>query len=214
MVQWRGSKRVRSSRAPVSFIDPCLPTRVDKAPSADGWAHEIKHDGYRLQIHVRDGRVRLFTMTGVDWTERFPRIVESASRTKGSAILDAEACVHGDDGVTDFGKLHTRGHEPNVIAYVFDVMMIDDNDVRNEPWSQRNKMLFKLLKRSHGGLLYSEPILNADGPTIYAHACKLGLEGIVSKRIDAPYRSGRVRTWVKTKNPQSPAALRIEEGTF
>src|SRR4051794_8995931 len=100
MVQWRGSKRTRSARAPASFIDPCLPQRVDRAPAADGWAHEIKHDGYRLQIHVRDGRVRLFTMTGVDWTERFPRIVESATRIKGAAIIVAEACIQGDDGVT------------------------------------------------------------------------------------------------------------------
>lgn len=215
MVQWRGSKRIRSPQAPVSFIDPCLPTKVDRAPLADGWAHEIKHDGYRLQIHVRDGRVRLFTMTGVDWTARFPRIVEGAGRIKcAAAILDAEACVQGDDGVTDFSKLHTKGHDPSVIAYAFDVMMIDDDDVRNEPWTVRNKRLFKLLKRSKGGLHYSEPIITADGPTLFAHACKLGLEGIVSKRIDSTYRSGRVKTWVKTKNPQSPAALRIEEGSF
>jgi bifunctional non-homologous end joining protein LigD len=83
-----------------------------------------------------------------------------------------------------------------------------------EPWSKRDKLLFKMLLRSYGGLTYSEPITDVDGPTIYAHACKLGLEGIVSKRIDSPYRSGRVKTWVKTKNPKSPAALRIEEGTF
>src|SRR5947207_15079953 len=111
MSEWRGSNRTRSSRAPVSFIDPCLPQRVDRAPSAVGWAHEIKHDGYRLQIHIRDGRVRLFTMTGVDWTDRFPRIVASAARIKGSAIIDAEACIYGDDGVTDFAKLHARGHQ-------------------------------------------------------------------------------------------------------
>ena len=91
-------QRIRSARAPVSFIDPCLPQRVDRAPAAEGWAHEIKHDGYRLQIHVRDGRVRLFTMTGVDWTERFPRVVASAARIKGSAIIDSEGCILGDDG--------------------------------------------------------------------------------------------------------------------
>ena len=124
------------------------------------------------------------------------------------------AALTGDDGVADFAKLHARGHEASVTAYAFDVMMIDDDDVRKEPWSKRNKMLFKLVKRSGGGLLYSEPIISADGPTIYQHACNLGLEGIVSKRIDSPYRSGRVKTWVKTKNPKSAAALRIEEGTF
>jgi bifunctional non-homologous end joining protein LigD len=100
------------------------------------------------------------------------------------------------------------------MAYAFDVIMLNDDDVRREPWGKRNAMLFKILKRSHVGLTYSEPITNADGPTIYDHACKLGLEGIVSKRIDSRYRSGRVKTWVKTKNPKSPAALRIEDGTF
>lgn len=214
MVQWRGSRRIRSPRAPVSFIDPCLPTKVDRAPSAEGWAHEIKHDGYRLQIHVTAGRVRLFTMTGVDWTERFPRIVAAASKIKGSAIIDAEACIPGEDGVADFARLHARGEEESVMAYGFDLMMKDGEDLRREPWSVRNKALFKLIKRAGAGLLYSEPIISPDGPTLFEHACKLGLEGIVSKRIDSPYRSGRVKTWVKTKNPKSPAALRIEEGTF
>jgi bifunctional non-homologous end joining protein LigD len=214
MSEWRGSQRKRSAKAPASFIDPCLPQRVERAPASEGWAHEIKHDGYRLQIHVRDGRVRLFTMTGVDWTDRFPRVVDSAARIKGAAIIDAEACIQGDDGVTDFATLHARGHEARVMAYGFDLMMRDGDDIRHEPWTKRNAMLFKLLKRLHGGLLYSEPILNEDGPTVYEHACQLGLEGIVSKRIDSPYRSGRVKTWVKTKNPKSPAALRIEEGTF
>lgn len=186
---------------------------MDRAPSAEGWVHEIKHDGYRLQIHVRAGRVRLFTMTGVDWTSRFPWIAESAARIKGSVILDAEACIQGAGGVTDFAKLHTRGHEASVMAYAFDLMMQDDEDLRREPWSKRNGLLKKLLRRSYGGLYYSEPI-KGDGPTIFKHACKLGLEGIVSKRTSAPYRSGRTRHWVKTKNPQSPAMLRIEEGTF
>ncbi len=76
MVAWRGSKRVRSARAPVSFIDPCLPVLAHKAPAGPLWIHEIKHDGYRMQIHVRDKRVRLLTMTGVDWTERYPWIVQ------------------------------------------------------------------------------------------------------------------------------------------
>ena len=150
---WSGAKRTRSARAPVSFIDPCLPTRVDKAPSADGWVHEIKHDGYRMQIHVRGGRVRLYTMTGVDWTDHYPLIVESAARIKGSAILDAEACVQGADGVTDFAKLHARGDDAGVMAYAFDVMMKDGDDVRALPWSERNVILKKLLKRSYGGII-------------------------------------------------------------
>ena len=81
MVPWRSSvPRKRSALAPAAFIDPCLPTRADRAPVADGWVHEIKHDGIRLQIHVRDKRVRLYTMTGVDWSDRYPWIVEDVAR--------------------------------------------------------------------------------------------------------------------------------------
>lgn len=214
MVAWRGSKRIRSARAPVSFIDPCLPTLADKAPTAPHWIHEIKHDGYRLQIHKRGTRVRLYTMTGVDWTERYPWIVEGAAKLKAqSAILDAECCLPGNDGVTDFAALHARANDAGCMAYAFDLMMVDDEDVRLEPLADRRRRLAKLLSRGRGGLRFSEH-MEGDGPTIYAHACRLGLEGIVSKRLDSRYRSGRSRAWLKTKNPNSPAYIRIIEGGF
>jgi len=96
MVPWRSSVRKRAALAPATFIDPCLPTRAERAPDADGWVHEIKHDGIRLQIHVRDKRLRLYTMTGVDWTDRYPWIVEDVARLKvGQAILDAECVCDG-----------------------------------------------------------------------------------------------------------------------
>ena len=104
------SRRVRNSRgrprnAPAAFIHPCRPIVANRPPAGPGWAHELKHDGYRLQIHVRDGRVRLYTMNGADWSKRYPRIVESAARIKGTAILDAEVVWIGPDGVTDFDAL-------------------------------------------------------------------------------------------------------------
>lgn len=110
MVPWRNSvPRKRAALAPASFINPCLPTRAERAPVADGWMHEIKHDGFRLQIHARDKRVRLYTMTGVDWTERYPWIVEDVARLNVShAIIDAECCCDGKNGVTNFERLMAR----------------------------------------------------------------------------------------------------------
>lgn len=215
MSPWRNARgRVRSPRAPASFIDPCLPTLADKAPSASGWIHEIKHDGYRLQIHKRGARVRLFTMTGVDWTERYPWIVEGAATLKvAHAIIDAECCLPGRDGVTDFAALHARANDAGCIAYAFDLMMLDGEDLRAEPLSARRAALQKALQRARAGLRFSEHI-EGDGPTIFAHACKLGLEGIVSKRADSRYRSGRCKAWIKTKNKLSPAYMRIVEGGF
>src|ERR1051326_1567047 len=97
LMVWHNTRpRVRSSTAPAAFIDPCLPTKVSKAPSGDDWAHEIKHDGFRLQIHTGPSGVKLYTMTGADWTKRYPQIVEAAIGIGGSVIIDAEACVAGD----------------------------------------------------------------------------------------------------------------------
>jgi ATP-dependent DNA ligase len=105
-----GAWRVRNSRgrptnAPAAFIPPCQPSVAQRPPSGPGWAHELKHDGYRLQLHVRDGRVRLYTMNGNDWTKRYSRIVEEASRIKGTAILDAEVVCLSPEGVADFDRL-------------------------------------------------------------------------------------------------------------
>ena len=99
------SSRGRPLNAPAAFIHPCQPIVAKQPPSGPGWAHELKHDGYRLQIHVRDGRVRLYTINGADWSKRYPRIVESASRIGGATILDAEVVWMGSDGVPDFDAL-------------------------------------------------------------------------------------------------------------
>ena len=102
------SSRGRPINAPASFIHPCQPTVASKPPIGPGWAHELKHDGYRLQIHVRDGRVRLYTMNGADWSKRYPLIVADAARIEGSAVLDAEVVWLDSDGVANFEALHSR----------------------------------------------------------------------------------------------------------
>ena len=123
----RHPPRKRSALAPADFIDPCLPTRAGRAPVADGWVHEIKHDGIRLQIHARGKRVGLYTMTGVNWTERYPWIVEDVARLNlRHAILDAEGCCKGDNGHASFERLMARFHDASAYAYAFDLLALDD----------------------------------------------------------------------------------------
>jgi bifunctional non-homologous end joining protein LigD len=114
--------RMRSS-LPAAFIPPCRPIVAQRPPNGPGWVHELKHDGYRLQVHVRDGRVRLYTMNGNDWTDRYPRIVEEASRIKGSAIVDAEVVCLKENGEADFDRLHSRVADDCAIALGFDLLM-------------------------------------------------------------------------------------------
>jgi bifunctional non-homologous end joining protein LigD len=184
-----------------------------RPPSGPGWAHELKHDGYRLQLHVRDGRARLYTMNGNDWTKRYSRIVEEASRIKGTAILDAEVVCLSPEGVADFDRLHSRVADDCAIALGFDLLMRDGDDLRRRPLVERKAALAKLLIRSRGGIQYVEHA-EGHGDKMFAGVCDLGLEGIVSKKLTAPYRSGPTRNWIKVKNPNAPAATRVLEGGF
>jgi bifunctional non-homologous end joining protein LigD len=181
MVPWRNRvPRKRAALAPATFIDPCLPTRSERAPVADGWVHEIKHDGIRLQIHVRNGRVRLYTVTGVDWTVRYPWIVEDVGRLDADhAIIDAECCCDGEDDITDFERLIARVHDASAYAYAFDLLTIDGADTRALPLSERKAALAHLLRKAKPGIRYSEH-LTGDGKRIFERACMMGLEGVTS----------------------------------
>ena len=207
------SSRGRPKSVPAGFIIPCRPTVSQRPPQGEGWVHELKHDGYRLQIHVRDGRVRLYTMNGADWSKRYPRIVEEAARIKGAAIIDAEVVCLNPDGVADFDRLHSRVADDCAIALGFDLMMRGDDDLRRKPLIERKAALNKLLFRSRGGIQYVEHA-EGHGDKMFAAVCDLGLEGIVSKRLSAPYRSGPSKAWIKTKNPRAPPATRVLDGTF
>jgi bifunctional non-homologous end joining protein LigD len=184
-----------------------------RPPRGPGWVHELKHDGYRLQIHVRDGRVRLYTMNGADWTSRYPLIIAEARRLDGSAIIDAEVVCAGEDGVPDFALLHDRTNDHTAVACAFDLLMLNGENLCRKPCAERKAALRKLLRRSRDGIQYVEHT-QGDGEEMFLAACKLGLEGIVSKRIDAPYRSGPARSWLKIRNPKAPAATRAQDGTF
>jgi bifunctional non-homologous end joining protein LigD len=203
---------LRPRAMPAGFVEPCIPTAARVPPAGPGWLHEIKHDGYRLVACREGSRVRLFSRRGHDWSERFPRIREAlASLRARSATIDGEAVVLcSKTGLSLFDDLHSGRRDRDVILYAFDLLELDGADLRPLPLIDRKAVLGDLVGLGGGGINLSEHI-EADGATVFRHACKLGCEGIVSKRRTSPYRSGRVRTWIKAKNPDSPAVVRVWE---
>ena len=211
---WRARNRQRAVRlTPPAFIHPSRPSLSKQPPTGELWVHEVKHDGYRLQVHVRGGRVRLFTMNAADWTERYPRIVAEAARLNRDAVLDCEVICTDESGRSDFDRLHSRCFEHEAIACAFDLLKLDGADLRRRPLAERKEALRKLLKRADDGIQYVHHH-HDDGEKLFEAACKLGLEGIVSKRLTATYKSGPSKSWIKVRNPKSAAYLRIVDGTF
>jgi bifunctional non-homologous end joining protein LigD len=185
-------RRIRTD----GFVDPCIPTRALKPPAGSDWVHEIKHDGYRLQVR-RDGEmVRLFTRRGYDWTDRYPAIARAAAKLRArSFTIDGEAAVCGPDGIAIFDALHRRGTVTAAMLFAFDLLEPDGVDYRPLPLRQRKDRLARLLARVQVGITINEHT-DEDGAVVFLHACKMGLEGIVSKRLTAPYRSGPSRDWI------------------
>jgi bifunctional non-homologous end joining protein LigD len=203
--------RKRFARSPVGFVQPCRPIKAVRPPSGPLWIHEIKHDGFRLMVRREGPRVRCFTRGGFDWADRFPRIVKAASHIKAeSFLLDGEAIVCGPDGRTDFEALRSRRRDHDGVLFAFDLFVLKGEDWRGRQLAERKKRLGSLLARASEGIQFTDH-LDDDGELVFAHACRLGLEGIVSKRIDAPYRSGPCKTWLKSKNPASEAVQREQE---
>jgi bifunctional non-homologous end joining protein LigD len=159
-----------------------------------------------------DSRVRLFTRNGRDFTHRFSLIVDAVARVRSrSCIVDGEAVACGDDGVPNFDRIRYRRHDQSVFLYAFDLIELNGDDLRREPLVVRKATLASVLARAARGLRLNEHIEHEDGGTVFRHACKMGLEGIVSKRKDSPYRSGRSPDWLKMKNPAAPAVKREAE---
>jgi bifunctional non-homologous end joining protein LigD len=206
---WRSRNPQRALRGvPLGFVHPSRPTLSKQPPTGELWVHEVKHDGYRLQVHVRAGRVRLYTMNAADWTDRYPRIVEEAARLKREAVLDCEVVCQDEHGRADFDRLHSRCFEHEAIACAFDLLKLEGDDLRRQPLDERKAALQKLLKRSRGGIQFVKH-LQMSGEEAFEAACGLGLEGIVSKRLTSPYKSGPCKSWIKVRNPKSSAYLRI-----
>jgi bifunctional non-homologous end joining protein LigD len=191
----------RDRLQPHGFFAPCLPTLWPVAPTGPNWLHEIKHDGWRM-IARRDGdRVRLWSRNGRDWSHRFA-LVRSAlmALPVQSICLDGEVVAHCAAGLPDFLALKSRAGAEAACLYAFDILMLDGHDTRSAPLIERKARLAALLNGASPGLILAEH-LDGDGPTIFRHACSMGLEGIVSKRKDAMYRAGQSDAMLKIRNP-------------
>jgi bifunctional non-homologous end joining protein LigD len=188
----------------------CLPTGGKAVPSGPDWYHEIKYDGFRLRVERSGDRVRLITRGGYDWTKRYPWIVEAAlkNRTK-HFVIDGEAVILGVDGYSDFNALHSGKHNDEAQLCAFDVLAMDGSDLRSFPLSIRKAKLARLLVRRPDGIFLSDFEQGEIGPDLFIAACQLGLEGLVSKHRDRPYQAGRTKHWVKVKNRDHPAMVRV-----
>jgi bifunctional non-homologous end joining protein LigD len=202
----RGSQAVRQvpgnrARLP-QFIEPCFAKLVSATPHGAPWIHEIKYDGYRVQAHLNDNRATVFTRRGHDWTNRFGPIAHALKTlTAKSAVLDGEVVVRDARGVPDFAALHAdlaAGRTNRLVCFLFDLLFLDGEDLRALPLIERKRRLRELLPTDAPPLLYSDHF-EEGGKALFRRACEMGLEGIVSKKRDAPYRSGRSEAWVKTK---------------
>jgi bifunctional non-homologous end joining protein LigD len=186
------------------FVPPSLAALFDKAPSGSNWLHEIKFDGYRMEARLEDGKVRLLTRRQQNWTHRFQPVADAvAALPATTALLDGEVVVEDDSGISNFSLLQTDlkgGRTDRFAYYVFDLLHLNGHDLTGEPLVERKAALARLLKGAGkaGVVRYADHFDDA-GPLILRHACEMGLEGIVSKRRDAPYRSGRSDNFVKTK---------------
>lgn len=189
----------------LDFIEPQLATLERDAPAGKDWLHEVKFDGYRMQAQLAGTEVRLLTRTGLDWTEKFGgEIVAELGRLKCTeAIIDGEIVVLADNGVSSFSLLQqdlSASRTNRFIYYVFDLMRLDGQDLRSEPLVERKQALQDLLgKQSDDSAVRFSDHFAEPGKIMLQHACRMGLEGIVSKRADAAYRSGRGPAWVKSK---------------
>ena len=199
------------TRPGLGIIEPCLPSPAKAPPSGPGWIHEIKHDGFRILARRDSAGVRLFTRNGNDFSSRFPFIAMAVSKLPvRSCLIDGEAIVCDENGLAVFDLIRRDGAGESALLSAFDLLELDGKDLQLNPIETRKALLTKLLKDSDYSL-----VLNAhyeeDGATVFRAACKLGCEGIVSKRLGSIYRRGRSPLWLKVKNPNAPAVKREAE---
>ena len=200
----RGEAKPSSPKAVAAampdFVEPQLCKSAARPPTAAGWGHEVKFDGYRLQIRIEGGGAVIRTRKGLDWTERFGAIARASAQLP-DCILDGEAVALDDKGEPNFGALQaalSEGRGDDLIYYAFDLLFAEDRDLRSLPLRERKAALQTLLARRDPHLRYVEHF-ETSGEAVWRSACRMDLEGIISKRLDAPYRSGRGDAWIKAK---------------
>jgi bifunctional non-homologous end joining protein LigD len=188
-------------------IEPALALLKDTPPTATNFVYELKFDGYRLAIHIEPKGVRILTRGGHDWTHRFPNIASAASKLGvGTAILDGEAVVLGEEGRSDFGALQRslggrggRCVSSEAVFYAFDLLYFDGHLLTETELSVRRHLLADLLGEGNDGAIWFSEELEGSGADLLAAACELGLEGIIAKDRDSKYPSGRGGDWLKIK---------------
>ena len=202
--------RRRLTRREAAF-EPRLPRPAKEPPAGAGWIHEIKHDGFRILAWRTSDGVRLLTRNGYDFTDRFAL---SADVIKAlpvrTCIVDCEAIVCNDDGLSVFDLIRYRRKDYLVSLCAFDLLELNGQDLRAQPLEERKAELKMLLRKSHPRIAYNRHF-DVEGSIVFHYACKLGCEGIVSKRLGSSYRAGRSEHWIKVKNPAAPAVKREAE---
>ncbi|MDR5763114.1 DNA ligase D [Caballeronia sp. LZ035] len=209
MGRWTGSRATRV-RAPdtapgemPALIEPQLATLVERHPVKGKWSYEIKFDGYRMLARIERGDVKLITRNGHDWTARMPRLRDAlAILPVDRAWIDAEAVVLDASSKPDFNALQNafdRRSTADIVLYVFDLLWLNGNDIREQPLRSRRALLHKLMQSVESPLLRYSDDFAEDPASLVASACKMKLEGIIGKRADGPYRSGRSNEWIKLK---------------
>jgi bifunctional non-homologous end joining protein LigD len=195
----RGAKRGRMPAKP----KPQLATTADRVPDGPQWFHEIKYDGYRLLAQLRDGNVRLLTRNGLDWTAKFSGLAERVGALSAeAALIDGEIVCLEPDGTTNFGHLQdaiSKERTESLVFYAFDLLHLDGYDLTGAVLEDRKALLAELVPPQSAGTLRYSDHQAGRGPEFFRHACDYGLEGIVSKRRDQPYRPGRSTDWLKVK---------------
>ena len=196
----KGSIKAKAATKLPDFIEPQLTKPLAKPPSGEGWAHEIKFDGYRMQLRTEGRKAKLLTRKGLDWSEKFPEIVAVGAKLP-DGIIDGEVVALDHTGAPDFAALQAAisdRNTKNLVFFVFDQMFAGREDLRPLPLAQRKERLLATLGNAPVNIRFVDHFITA-GDAVLKSACRMDLEGIVSKRLDAPYQSGRVETWTKSK---------------
>jgi bifunctional non-homologous end joining protein LigD len=209
--------RAKSAKAKFpGYLESCDPTLRKTPPTGADWIHEIKYDGYRLQLRIQGDHISLCSRKRLSWTRQFAPIVKAAkSIPANDAIIDGEVTVMGATGLPDFQALRRQiGKATSEVIYnAFDLLWLNGEDLRRLPLEERKARLERLLKKAHPAISFAEA-LEGDGSEIYRHACRMGLEGIVSKRRNSAYASGRTESWIKikcTKSDNFPIVAFVEK---
>ncbi|MGX5831737.1 ATP-dependent DNA ligase [Mesorhizobium sp. 43Arga] len=194
------SKRAKVTGGRLEFIPPQIPTRVEEPPGDEGWVHEVNLDGYRTQIIIDKGGVRLYSKNGRDWTTKYWPIALAVELPCRAAIIDGDVIVPDEQSAHDRPSLEAAiWNEPSRLAFVaFDILHLDGRNLVSLPLLQRKQALWQLVERGLGKIQYSEHF-ESSALAIFRAIEKVGLKSIISKRADSSYKSGPSNTWLKAK---------------